>query len=209
MRLTKYKFNMPVDKTSIADIPETFLPNPQQWVFLYADYLFSFALLRLNDEELAKDLVQETFLAALEKINQFRGNSTERTWLTAILKNKVVDVYRKNASGLSKKTGVKEAEQEQQDFFEPDDGHWNPKHWPKEFGIERQEPLLNKEFNQILQKFMQKLPALWLSVFTMKHLDDEETGHICTALKVSASNFWVIIHRTKLNLRACLQKNWI
>jgi RNA polymerase sigma-70 factor (ECF subfamily) len=56
---------------------------------------------------------------------------------------------------------------------------------------------------------MQKLPVLWLAVFTMKHIDDESTKVICTELKVSDANFWVIIHRAKLNLRACLQKNWI
>lgn len=200
---------MPADKLSIPNLPETSQINPHHWVMLYADYLFTYAITRLNDEELAKDLVQETFLAALEKLEQFKSNSSERTWLTSILKNKVIDVYRKNSSGLSKKSDVKEAKQEQQDFFEPEDGHWNPEHRPKEFGIENQEPLLNKEFNQILQKCMQKLPSLWLSVFTMKHMDDESTELICTELKVSAANFWVIIHRTKLNLRACLQKNWL
>ncbi|MDB5145592.1 MAG: sigma-70 family polymerase sigma factor, partial [Mucilaginibacter sp.] len=49
----------------------------------------------------------------------------------------------------------------------------------------------------------------WLSVFTMKHIDDLTTDIICMELKVTTANFWVIIHRTKLNLRACLQKNWI
>ena len=73
----------------------------------------------------------------------------------------------------------------------------------------RQLHLVNKEFNSILQKCMQKLPVLWLSIFTMKHMDDQSTDMICSELKITQSNFWVIIHRTKLNLRACLQKNWI
>ncbi len=200
---------MQADKTLTIKTQEVVLPNPQQWVLLYADYLFGFAVTRLNDENLAKDLVQETFLAALEKIDLFKGESSEKTWLTAILKNKVIDVYRKNASAFTKNILVKEALQDQADFFETSDGHWNPVHWPKEFGVENQEPLLNKEFNQILQKCMQKLPALWSVVFTMKHMDDEPTDLICSTLKVSPANFWVIIHRTKLNLRACLQKNWI
>ena len=199
---------MPADRLLIPYQPDTLQINPHNWVDLYADYLFTYAIARLNDEELAKDLVQETFLAALEKTAQFKGNSSERTWLTAILKNKVVDVYRKNSSGLSKKSGIKEALQEPEDFFYPEDGHWYEAHRPQEFGVE-QDSILNKEFNQILQKCMQKLPVLWLSVFTMKHMDDASTELICTELKVSAANFWVIIHRTKLNLRACLQKNWV
>jgi RNA polymerase sigma-70 factor (TIGR02943 family) len=181
--------------------------NPHQWVNAHADYLYTFAITRINDEELAKDLVQETFLAALERMGKFEGKSSERTWLTAILKNKIVDVYRKNSSRL-KTAALQEAGNELKDFFE-EDGHWVTEHGPKEFGIEDKDHIVNKEFEQVLQKCMQKLPALWKAVFTMKHIEDEPTDTICNELKVSSSNFWVIIHRTKLNLRACLQKNWI
>ncbi|HEY4195646.1 MAG TPA: sigma-70 family RNA polymerase sigma factor [Mucilaginibacter sp.] len=192
-------------------IAENNLLNPHRWVEIHADYLYAYALSRINDEEQAKDLVQETFLAALEKVNSFEGKSSERTWLTAILRNKIIDVYRKRSSGLIN-TGadINKAGQEVTDFFDHDDGHhWKAEHIPKEFGIDNHDPLISKEFNQVLQKCMQKLPALWLSVFTMKHMDDQTTDIICAELKVTASNFWVIIHRTKLNLRACLQKNWI
>jgi RNA polymerase sigma-70 factor (ECF subfamily) len=192
-------------------IAENNLLNPHKWVVTHADYLYAYAISRINDEEQAKDLVQETFLAALEKVKTFEGKSLERTWLTAILRNKIVDVYRKKSSGLVNiNADIHKAEQEVTDFFDHDNGHhWKEEHVPKPFGIDNHDPLINKEFNQILQKCMQKLPALWLSVFTMKHIDDQTTDIICTELKVTAANFWVIIHRTKLNLRACLQKNWI
>ncbi len=183
--------------------------DPHKWVLLHADYLYSYAYTRINNEELAKDLVQETFLAALEKVTNFKGGSTERTWLTAILKNKVIDVYRKKSSGLALQPDIISAEREQQDFFEAADGHWDKAHHPRPFGVMHDDALNNREFAGVLQQCMQKLPALWLSVFTMKHMDDEPTESICDALKVTPSNFWVIIHRAKLNLRACLQKNWI
>jgi len=73
--------------------------DPHNWVKAHADYLYSYTLSRINNEEQAKDLVQETFLAALEKVDRFEGKSTERTWLTAILKNKIIDIYRKKSSG--------------------------------------------------------------------------------------------------------------
>jgi RNA polymerase sigma-70 factor (TIGR02943 family) len=182
--------------------------DPHKWVGAYADYLYAYAIVRINDEEQAKDLVQETFLAALEKVDKFEGKSSERTWLTAILRNKIVDVYRKKSSGLIT-ADVNKTEQEQADFFNAEDGHWIREHAPREFGIDAHDPIINKEFNQILQKCMQRLPVLWMSVFTMKHMDNETTDIICAELKLTAANFWVIIHRTKLNLRACLQKNWI
>ena len=181
--------------------------NPHQWVSSHADYLYSFTSVRINDYEMAKDLVQETFLAARQKTGGFEGKSSERTWLTAILKNKIIDIYRKKSSGL-KTTGIKDAEAEQDDFFNPNDGHWKNEHGPREFGIEDPDRLVNKEFDHILKNCLHKMPVLWNAVFTMKHIDEEATNIICTELKLTASNFWVIIHRAKLSLRACLQKNW-
>jgi RNA polymerase sigma-70 factor (TIGR02943 family) len=185
----------------------TSLLNPHKWVENHADYLYAYAISRISDEEQARDLVQEVFLAGLERADKFEGKSTERTWLTAILKNKIIDVYRKRSSGLAN-IDINIEHQADQDFFH-EDGHWKDKYRPTEFGIAQTDPLHAKEFNKVLQHCMQKLPALWLAVFTMKHMEDQPTNTICTELKVSDSNFWVIIHRTKLNLRACLQKTWI
>jgi RNA polymerase sigma-70 factor (TIGR02943 family) len=184
------------------------LLNPHQWVAAHADYLYNYAISRINDEEQAKDLVQETFLAALQKTNSFEGRSSERTWLTAILKNKIIDVYRKKSSGLRPAETVA-AEQEQNEFFDQDTGHWLKEFGPKEIGIEDKDHIISREFEEILKKCLLKLPGLWKAVFTMKHIDEEPTDTICAELKVTPSNFWVIIHRAKLNLRACLQKNWI
>jgi RNA polymerase sigma-70 factor (TIGR02943 family) len=184
------------------------LLNPHQWVAAHADYLYAYAITRVNDDDQAKDLVQETFLAALQKTGGFEGRSSERTWLTAILKNKIIDVYRKKSSGL-RSSEVKEAEEEQNSFFDEETGHWLKEYGPREIGIEDKDHIVSKEFEHILTKCLQKLPVLWKSVFTMKHIDEETTDTICAELKVTPSNFWVIIHRAKLNLRACLQKNWI
>jgi RNA polymerase sigma-70 factor (ECF subfamily) len=181
--------------------------DPRQWVATHADYLYGYAITRVNDEEQARDLVQDTFLAALRRVEKFEGRSSERTWLTAILKNKIVDVYRKKSSGL-KPVIIKDPDMEPDNFF-GEDGHWLNDYGPKAFGIENEDHLEKKEFQQILQKCLGKLPILWKAVFTMKHIDDEATETICTEMKVTSANFWVIIHRAKLNLRACLQKNWI
>ena len=104
---------------------------------------------------------------------------------------------------------VRDAEKEQDDFFDKYDGHWTKERAPKAFGIEDEDKLGNKEFENILKKCMQKLPALWAAVFTMKHIEEQPSDMICTELSVTSSNFWVIVHRTKLNLRDCLQKHWI
>jgi len=178
-------------------------PDPRQWVGRYADYLYSYAVSRLDDEEQARDLVQETFLAALEKLADFRGASSERTWLTAILKYKIIEVYRKRNSGVLM---VRVDQGPELEFFEADNGHWKEEFAPRPFGIEAADEMLRKELAAILQRCIQRLPALWRSIFSLKHFDDEATETICRDLKITPANFWVIIHRAKLNLRACLQK---
>lgn len=198
---------MQTNKDQATTIGANFL-DPLQWVSDYADYLYSYVITRINDSELARDLVQETFLAALERVEKFEGRSSERTWLTAILKNKVIDVCQKKSTVHPIQTEI-QTDSHHEAFFDAQDGHWNTEHQPKVFGIEEYDSLTRKEFNHILQKCMQKLPPLWLSVFTLKHIDDEETETICRELKITASNFWVIIHRAKVNLRSCLQLNWI
>ncbi len=182
-----------------------FEPEPRHWVERYADHLYSYAFARLDHDQQARDLVQDTFLAALEKVGQFQGNSSERTWLTAILKYKIIDVYRRRISGLHTQSIDEEPELE---FFEQGYGHWKEEYSPRAMRTEGADPLANKELAAILKNCLQKLPALWLSVFTMKHMDDTATKTICEELKVTSANFWVIIHRAKLNLRACIQKSW-
>ena len=182
--------------------------EPACWVERYADYLYSYAFARLNDEELARDLVQDTFLSALEKAESFRGDSSEKTWLTAIIKYKIVDVYRKKSSLPAIKT-ISRFNDSEEEFFDPELNNWKKEHWPQPFGVEEHDPLHNKEFMNVLQMCMQKLPELWFSVFKMKHMDDESTENICKQFRINSSNYWVIIHRAKVNLRSCLQKNWI
>ena len=65
--------------------------QPDKWIDNYADYLYNYAVVRVNDSDLAKDLVQDTFIAALKSAKNFQGKSTERTWLVSILKRKVIE----------------------------------------------------------------------------------------------------------------------
>ncbi|RZJ76126.1 MAG: sigma-70 family RNA polymerase sigma factor [Flavobacterium sp.] len=178
---------------------------PQLWVDNYADFLYKYAVVRVNDDEIAKDLLQETFFSALKGISNFKGESSERTWLVAILKHKIIDHYRKTASLRSKSVINTNTEEE---FFEEDNGHWNKENRPAAFSPVTDE-LQQKEFTAVLKNCIKKMPALWSAVFTMKHIDEEETEDILKQLSISSANFWVIIHRCKLNLRACLQKNWL
>jgi len=179
--------------------------DPAHWVANHADYLYAFAMNRLDDEELCRDLVQETFLAALEKLGEFRGESSERTWLTAILRYKVIDIYRKRNSSWVTTLDPHDPEPE---YFEPGNGHWKEVWAPRPVSIDQDDLTTRKELAAILQKCLQRLPALWLAIFSMKHMDETATEVICKELKITLSNYWVILHRAKVNLRACIQKEY-
>lgn len=69
--------------------------DPERWVEEHGDCLYRFALLRVRRPEIAEDLVQETFLVAVKTAGNFRGKSSERSWLCGILKNKICDYFRK------------------------------------------------------------------------------------------------------------------
>ena len=180
--------------------------QPELWVKNYSDILLRFAYLRTNNNEQAKDLVQETFLAGLRNVETFKGDISEKNWLFFILKNKIIDQYRKKASSLV--TEIESLMERSSDYFD-DAGHWKESAYPKEWGISYSDPVEKEEFYEILNQCTQKLSELIRIVFTMKYLDEKESEEICKELEITTSNYWVIIHRAKLQIRKCLEKNWI
>ena len=84
--------------------------NPNKWIDLYSDYLFNFTITRVNDREIAQDLIQETFFAGLKSMKNFKGEASERTWLISILKRKIIDHYRKINSNKGKAEVTNEPE---------------------------------------------------------------------------------------------------
>ena len=47
--------------------------NPNKWIELYSDYLFNYTISRVNDREIAKDIIQDTFFAGLKSMKNFKG----------------------------------------------------------------------------------------------------------------------------------------
>jgi len=187
--------------------------NPTNWLQLYGDYLFSLAMLKTCNKELAEDLVQETFFSAIKAKENFKGTSSEKTWLTAILKNKIIDHYRKK--NVLKETGSYLADTEQNfhnAFFSDEEdnfGHWTKEAAPRDWKISGADNILNnKEFFKILQYCIEKMPSKLVPVFLAKFIDEEEAEMICKEFNITTSNYWVIIHRAKVLMRSCLERNW-
>jgi len=131
--------------------------NPAKWAETYADALYAYAFIRIRDREKAMDIVQETFLAALEGADNFKGNSSEKTWLIAILKNKIIDMFRKQ----SRMVYMNDNSDYREDSFFEENGHWTYRDQPLKIGFEQFDKLENKELASVLQKCIDKLP--WLA----------------------------------------------
>lgn len=179
--------------------------NPKHWVEQYSDQLFKFVISRVSDSETAKDLVQDTFLSALKSLGNFREEVSEKNWLYSILKNKIIDHYRSKAKqSITELNGLLE---ETQDFFDEVE-NWKESARPKQWVVDYSQNVETKEFFEILEKCKKKLSELQNAVFTLRYLDDNNSDKICKELNISSSNYWVLIHRSKLQIHKCLEKNW-
>lgn len=186
--------------------------EPEKWIERYSDALFSYTFARINKREVAEDLVQETFLSALKGRESFLGNASEKTWLISILKRKVIDHYRKKSTQNELNIFDKDAKDDfMNHFFDKESaqgGHWaegaNPAEWKKDLqpGVE------SEEFNTILKSCLGKMPEKWSAVFVLKNMEDLDAEEICKELNITQSNYWVLMHRAKLQLRECMEKNW-
>jgi len=177
--------------------------HPDTWVDHYADYLFNYAIARVNDEEVAKDLVQETFFAGLKSAKNFMGTATERTWLVAILKRKIIDHYRK----INSKKGKAEVRINYNDRSESE-GDWLEEQVADPFSLQENDALENEELGLAIQDCIDKLPEKQHLAFTMKTVRGLSTEDICNELNINPSNLWVMIHRARTALMGCLNENW-
>lgn len=185
--------------------------DPGAWVDEHGDYLFRYAMMRVRDESRAEDLVQETLLAAIQSISSYSGKATERTWLTGILKHKIIDHYRKTSKEQSIETDDGELLSEVERFFERDDiwnGHWNNKLQPHQWDTSPEATYEETEFFAVFQNCLSKMPGRVAGVFMLREMDGLESAEICEILSVSTNNFWVMMHRARLALRRCIEVNW-
>ena len=176
---------------------------PDKWVDLYADYLFNYAIGRISDAEVAKDLVQETFMAGLKSAKNYKGDAAERTWLIAILKRKVIDHYRKTNSKKGK-AEVRMNYSSQTDA----EGDWLEEQVADPFSSFENSDIENEELGLAIQSCIAQLPKKQALVFTMKTIQGVSTEDICNELDINPSNLWVMIHRARTALMGCLNQNW-
>lgn len=183
-------------------------PVPAEWPARFGDELYRFALSRVSDAEAAEELVQETFLSALANLATFRAEASERTWLFVILRRKIIDYYRRQAraphvglDALGDGGGPTEA-----DYFEPASGHWTGPQAPASW-LRADAALEQQELHEILRLCQERLSPQQGAVSAMRFVEELSAEEICQELGLTSANYWVIVHRAKLQLRRCLEKH--
>jgi RNA polymerase sigma-70 factor (ECF subfamily) len=168
--------------------------------------LLRFADLQLRSRAHAEDVVQEALLAAVANASAFSGAASLRTWVFAILRNKIIDELRRRrrAAETSEDFGDTASADEEGDEFAPD-GHWArlPSAWGDPAAT-----LEQKRFWEVFEACLDGLQEKPARVFMMRELLGLETEEICKELGISSSNCWVLLHRARLGLRSCLSRNW-
>lgn len=185
------------------------ISSPENWVSQHGDYLFRFAMVKLRDEHMAEDAVQETLLAALQGHKDFSGDSAERTWLVGILKHKIVDLIRKKVREptlVNVDEPMEFGEDSVTESMFDDTGHWVT---PCQDWGSPDKMFEQKRFWEILNECLKRLPPQLPMLYSLREISGMETEDICKDLDISPTNSWVMLHRARLGLKQCFELNWL
>ncbi len=171
------------------------------WLQKYGDYLYRYALLRVRNEAVAEDLVQDTFVSALQGYSNFAGKSSIKTWLTGILKHKVLDHFRKDFREMAT-----EINDELRDELFDERGHWQVDlaDWDAP-----DSQLDKQQFYQALQHCLDRLPKDAAQLLVLKTMDNLSADECCSLFGYRSTNhLWVSLSRIRSRLRQCMDVKW-
>ncbi|HQT82452.1 MAG: RNA polymerase subunit sigma [Ferrovum sp. 37-45-19] len=168
--------------------------------------MMKFALLQLGEIHAAEDVVQEAILGALKNSQQFQGESAFKTWVFAILKNKIIDLIRQKNRSINISSFSVDDEADLDELFDQQ-GHWLPGEKPQAWTNPEQQAE-DKQFWVILEMCLDRLPKQQAQLFMMREHLGLEVKEIGVTLRLTVTNINVLLYRARLRLRECLENNW-
>jgi RNA polymerase sigma-70 factor (ECF subfamily) len=171
--------------------------------------MLRFAKMQLRHDDTAEDLVQEAIEAALRKSASFTGQSSLKTWVFAILRNRIIDHLRQSRRTVTMSSLVDDGEdwQERLETLFNERGGWRdgprPVAWP-----DPEQSMQSRQFWAVFEACLDHLPANTGQVFMMREFLGFESDEICTQLGIKTSNCHVMLHRARLKLRGCMDSGW-
>ena len=177
--------------------------DSNQWVDRYGDLMYRYTLVRVKDQDAAQEIVQVTFLAALQATPSYAGRSSEKSWLFGILKHKILDHFREIKKGRLFDLSPED---------DPDpcgyDALGNWQNMPRDWRLDPEKSAQNQELTEKLMLCLDDLSDKFRQIFVLKELDGVSTEEICNEFNIKPTNLWVILHRARNQLRNCLEINW-
>lgn len=177
------------------------LSPPELWLDEHGSALYRYALSATRDPHQAEELVQDTLVTALQARTRYSGESAPRTWFIGILKNKLMDQFRRSFKQVS----LDDDDDADWEKAFNKRGHWadKPAHWGNP-----DELLERSEFRDLLMRCLALLPTRLSHLFWLREVMGEDTEFICKEMAISPTNLWTMLHRGRMGLRKCLDKNW-
>lgn len=170
--------------------------------------MLNFALLQLKDMDTAEDVVQETFINAYKYASSFRGEAALKTWIFAILKNKIIDAIRaKNRVVLSSELANDDESDISTSLFDTK-GEWDKQAFELNEWKNIEQTTYQTEFWKVFELCLEHLPANQARVFMMRNYLELKTEEICEACDISVANLHTILYRARLQLQVCLSQKW-
>ncbi|PTV50767.1 RNA polymerase factor sigma-70 [Acinetobacter pittii] len=171
--------------------------------------MIKFAFLQLSSLPQAEDVVQEALTSAFQHLDSFRGRAAFKTWVFAILKNKIIDVIRQKSRLVAMTELFKDEESELSiDALFDASGHWHKYEAPQAWQSP-EEMMEQADFWMIFEACLNHLPAKYAQVFMMREVIELSSNEICSKLELSISNFNVLMYRSRTRLRECLENKWL
>lgn len=199
---------MTINNIKKKQVLKTKQVKPEYWLEQFGDYLFSFAMSQLNNEMQAEDVVQDTLISAYEGYDSYNGKSTEKTWLTGILKLKIIDLIRKQIREPTINNTLDDYDNESDVWIDElfdQRGNWvrPPQDWANPY-----KALHNHQFILAYEQCFKNLKPVLANIYNLKETSKHTSQEICTLLDITKTNLNVIFYRAKMTLRRCLEYKW-
>lgn len=165
-------------------------------------YLYRYALAQTRDADTAQEVVQDTLVAALKGLGGFQGRAELRSWLTSILKHKIIDMQRARLREIP--TEDLDLADDDEEAFGADGARLRP---VADWG-DPDQALENSEFWRVVQLCVDDLPQRSARIFMMREVMGESLEEVCKVFGITPTNCAVTLHRARAKMRKCLEAKW-
>ena len=175
--------------------------------------LVRLATLFVNDQAVAEDVVQETWIGVLRGIDRFEGRSTLKTWIYRILTNTAKTRAQREHRSIPF-SAFGDADEPIEPSVNPDrflpltDPQW-PRHWliePSAWSNIPEDLFVSKETQAVIRRTIDRLPATQREVITRRDIEGWSSEETCNVLEISETNQRVLLHRARAKVRQALEQ---